>query len=57
MENYTASLTYFERTDKEVLEPHSEQITGSKTRILNEVSDIIKENNFETIVLMLRKGK
>lgn len=56
METYSASITYFEK-ENEVLQPHSEQITGSKTKILNEVSDIIKANSFENIILMLRKGK
>lgn len=42
---YGANITYFEKMETGAIYPHSTQIIGSRSRILNEISEVIKNHS------------
>lgn len=50
---YSATISYFEKTEDGKLLPHTESVMGSKTRIFNMINDTLKNGKFESITAII----
>lgn len=54
---YSATISYFEKTEAGTLLPHTETVIGSKTRVFNMINETLRSGSFESITAIISHSR